>query len=197
MTLHSPQKSKPMATVQAERIVLEGGKLIIIPQNGEIGAARDIARKYAGKPVTIEVKQEKNRRSLSANAYAWVLLNKIATAVSLPVVEVYRDVIRSVPDVSDILRMRSDTVSAFRRLWESRGLGWQAQTIGEEAGGWVSVIYWYGSSSYDVRQMSVFIEAIKQECRQLGIETWSDDKLALLMQEWGEEHQRETVQPEG
>ena len=183
-----------MVTVQAEKIVLEGGKLIITPK--DIGAAREVARKFAGKPATIEVKQEKKRRSLSANAYAWVLLNKIATAVNLPVVEIYRDVIRSVPDVSDILHMRSDTVSAFRRMWESRGLGWQVQTIGEDSFGWVSVIIWYGSSSYDVRQMSKFIEAIKQECQQLGIETWSDDKLALLMREWGEEHQRETVQPE-
>lgn len=184
-----------MVVVQADKIVLEGGKLIITPK--DIGAAREVARKFTGKPATIEVKQEKKRRSLSANAYAWVLLNKIATAVNLPVVEIYRDVIRSVPDVSDILHMRSDTVSAFRRMWESRGLGWQVQTIGEDSFGWVSVIIWYGSSSYDVRQMSKFIEAIKQECQQLGIETWSDDKLALLMQEWGEEHQRETVQPEG
>lgn len=43
---------------------------------------------------------------------------------------------------------------------------------------------YYGSSTYDTRQMSALIDHIVQDCKQLGIETLTPDKLAAMMGEW-------------
>lgn len=45
---------------------------------------------YGFKPGNFEIKVKRKKRSLDANAYAWLLLDRIAEAVRLPVVEVYR-----------------------------------------------------------------------------------------------------------
>ena len=46
------------------------------------------------KDVTFEIKQFRKGRSLSANAYAWVLIDKIAAATDTKKSEVYRHAIR-------------------------------------------------------------------------------------------------------
>ena len=37
-----------------------------------------------GKKYTVEVREQKNHRSLEANAYAWVLLDKLSEKLFLP-----------------------------------------------------------------------------------------------------------------
>lgn len=43
------------------------------------------------KEYTLEIKEHKERRSLDANAYFWVLLDKLAEKVKLPKIDLYRD----------------------------------------------------------------------------------------------------------
>ena len=43
---------------------------------------------------------------------------------------------------------------------------------------------YYGSSTYDTKQMSQLIDNLVQDCKALGIETLTPDKLALLTEEW-------------
>ena len=41
-----------------------------------------------------------------------------------------------------------------------------------------------GSSEYDTKEMSILIDGIVQECKQLGIETMSPDELKSLKESW-------------
>ena len=41
-----------------------------------------------------------------------------------------------------------------------------------------------GSSEFDTKEMSIFIDGIVQEATQLGIETRTPSELALLKSEW-------------
>jgi hypothetical protein len=45
---------------------------------------------------------------------------------------------------------------------------------------------WVGSSKYDTREMSVFIDGIVQEARDLGIDTDTPEQIARFMAQWGE-----------
>ena len=45
---------------------------------------------------------------------------------------------------------------------------------------------YYGSSTYDTRQMSQLIDNLVQDCKALDIETLTPEKLSLLMEEWNE-----------
>ena len=44
--------------------------------------------------------------------------------------------------------------------------------------------FWVGSSEYNTQEMSVLIDGIVQEAKQLGIETLTPMELARLKDEW-------------
>lgn len=46
--------------------------------------------------------------------------------------------------------------------------------------------FWVGSSQYDTREMSILIDGIVDECKQIGLETWPPDQIALLKDNWQE-----------
>jgi hypothetical protein len=50
--------------------------------------------------------------------------------------------------------------------------------------GCTNVILYYGSSTYDVEQMSRLIENIVQDCKALGIETKPEAELNSLLEQW-------------
>ena len=45
--------------------------------------------------------------------------------------------------------------------------------------------FWVGSSEYDSAEMSVFINGIIEEAKELGIETLPPDELERMMTQWG------------
>ena len=46
--------------------------------------------------------------------------------------------------------------------------------------------FWVGSSQYDTKEMSILIDGIVDECKQMGLETWPPDQIALLKDNWQE-----------
>lgn len=44
---------------------------------------------------------------------------------------------------------------------------------------------YFGSSTYDSREMAVLIDGVVSECRDIGIETLPPDEIACMNQEWG------------
>lgn len=126
-------------------------------------------------------------RSLDANAYAWVLLDKLAAHYGIPRNDVYREEIKTIGGVSDVLCIVSKAADKFCRKWESKGTGWMAEQEPSKIPGCVKVTVWYGSSTYDVEQMSRLIDQIVSDCREAGIETMTGRELSLLTEAWGAE----------
>lgn len=128
----------------------------------------------------IEIKRHRNRRSLDANAYAWVLIDRIAEAMSITREEVYREAIRGIGGVSDIVCVQDAAVDNLRRGWEKHGTGWQTETMPSKIEGCTNVILYYGSSVYDTKQMSLLIDKLVQDAKALGIETVTPAELERL-----------------
>ena len=123
------------------------------------------------------------RRSLSANAYAWALMNQLAAKINRPVLDIYRDLIRDIGGSSAIVTLRADAARAFKNGWESKGEGWQVHKIDDmptPQGTFCSLQCWYGSSVFDSTQMHRLLELIVQECRQQGIPTMTPEEIAKL-----------------
>lgn len=138
-----------------------------------------------GKVYEANLKEYRPKRSLDANAYAWVLLGKLANKVGLPKEDVYREFIRDVGDNYEILPIRNDAVDKWISNWRRKGIGWVCDILGEsKLDGYTNVITYYGSSTYDSKQMSTLINLIVDECKQQGIETMTPGELALLMDGW-------------
>lgn len=43
---------------------------------------------------------------------------------------------------------------------------------------------YYGSSTYDTRQMAMLIENLVQDCQALGIETRPEEEIRSLLEAW-------------
>jgi hypothetical protein len=144
------------------------------------GDCRVIWDKYREKDVDLEVKQHRNKRSLDANGYAWVLMDKIAARMHIDKVDVYREEIKSIGGVSETVCVQDKAVDRLRHGWEQNGIGWQTDTMPSKLKGCTNVILYYGSSTYDTQQMSLLIDHIVQDAKALGIETMTPDELEDL-----------------
>lgn len=131
------------------------------------------------------IKEWRQKRSLDANAYCWVLLNKLADKLNMPVTDLYRHYIPDVPDNSQIVCVPTEAVEKLRKGWEHNGIGWCSDTLESKIPGCTNVVLYYGSSTFDGKQMSRLIELIVTDCKSLGIETMTPEELTRLGEEWG------------
>lgn len=130
--------------------------------------------------VDISIKKAAKRRSKDANALAWVLIDKIAEKTRIPKKEIYRNAIREIGGVSEIVCVQDRAVERLRSGWEKNGIGWQSETAPSKIPGCTNVILYYGSSTYNTAQMSRLLDLIIQEAEQHGIPTLRDEAAELL-----------------
>ena len=172
-------------TISFREIKLEGGCLIIRPEKQDMGKAMALVRKHKDKLYNLDVKEYRKKRSLDANAYAWVLIHKLAEAMHLTPEEVYLQQIPNVGNNYTPMCVREQDVDRFKKSWQSNGLGWPVKDLGmSQVPGCRNLMAYHGSSTYDTDQMSRLIDNLVQDCKALDIETLSPDKLALLKEEW-------------
>lgn len=136
------------------------------------------------RPGEYEIVRKKQKRSLDANAMAWKIIGEIAKETGLTTDEVYRETIRKIGGTSEVVCVQDKALDTLIRIWESKGLGWQAETFPSKTAGCTNVRLHYGSSVYDTKQMSLFIDALMQDAKALGIETMSDRERSLLLDAW-------------
>ena len=139
---------------------------------------------YGFKAGEYEVVRKKKKRSLDSNAYAWVLIDKLAEKLSMSKEEVYRNAIRHIGGVSETVCVVEHGVEQLTRSWARNGLGWSYEVFDSKIPGCKNVILHYGSSVYTQSQMGRLIDSLVQDCKALGIETLSPDKLAAMLGEW-------------
>lgn len=143
----------------------------------------------ADKEVSIEIKQARKHRSLDANAYCWVLIDKIAEKTGLRKVEVYRQAIREIGGVSTTVCVMDKAVDRLREGWAKNGIGWQTDVMPSKVSGCTNVILYYGSSAYDSKQMAQLIDSLIQDAESLGIPTITDEQADKLLGKWGNNDQ--------
>lgn len=137
-----------------------------------------------GKELTVEIKQYRNRRSLDANAYLWVLCQKIAESIGQTADNVYRAFIRRVGQW-EMLPIKSEAVDRWLEVWGGKGIGWFAEVAyTSKLEGYTTIKSYYGSSVYDTREMSILIDEIVTECKELGIETMTPAEIESLKSQW-------------
>ena len=172
-------------TISFREAKLEGGWLMVKPEKKDLGKAMAVIRKMKNKLYDVEIKEHREKRSLDANAYAWVLIHKLAEVMRTEPEEVY---LLNIPKVGynfTPMCVREQDVERFKKSWQSNGLGWPVMDLGpSQVPGCRNLAAYHGSSTYDTAQMSRLIDNLVQDCKELDIETMSPDKLALLKEEW-------------
>lgn len=163
--------------MQIDAIRLEGRELILtLPE-----ISSDVRQfVYKFKPGKYELKKFIEKRTNSANAYCWVLCDKIAQAVGLTKEQVYKRAIEEV-GVYDQLHVGEEELGHFRRIWEGQGLGYQVQEVGRNPA-YVIINAYYGSHSYNAKEMARLIENLTEDARALDIETKSEEEVRSLLE---------------
>ena len=136
--------------------------------------------------VRIEIKKASKHRSLSANNFAWALIDQISEITGKTTTEVYQNAIREIGGISDYYGVREEALDAFTELWNGDHLGRQVIVIpGSTKPGWVNVRAFKGSSDFDTAQMSRFLDSLIQDAENLGIPTITDKEFERMVGQWG------------
>lgn len=139
--------------------------------------------------LSIEIKKYKNKRSLDANAYMWVLISKLEEKLNISKDIIYKDAIRNI-GVYEVIPVKNEAVERFIEAWTKNGLGWVCETTKSKLEGYTNILAYYGSSTYNTAEMSRLIDFVVQECKQLNIETMSRTELDSLIESWGKSEQK-------
>lgn len=154
------------------------------------GDARTLFDEYGtDRELELSLSIPKKKRSLDANAYAWVLIGKLAAKIHQPKEQVYREIIRDLGDNYEVLQMRTAAIEAFDRAWTAGHVGRFTELLDwDDYTGTANVTAYYGSSDYDTKTMSRLIDRIIEDCQTQGIETMTPAEQAELLRLWGERY---------
>lgn len=123
-----------------------------------------------------EVRDYAKKRSLTANAYFWVLVNEIANVTNQSKDEIHLQMLKEYGQ-NEVFSIRSDIdVSRYLKYYEEIGKG---KVNGKE---FTHYRVFKGSSEMDSREMAILIDGVVQEAEQLGIPTLTPNEIARLKQ---------------
>lgn len=134
------------------------------------------------KELNVDVKPYRKKRSLNANAYAWVLMSKIAGKLHSTKEEIYEQELLKHPvfetsESGDYITITMKKEIPLTKL----GGHWMPVKTHE---GFISYIMIKGSSEYDTAEMANLIDGIVEEAKALGIETMTPRELEELKTAW-------------
>ena len=121
-----------------------------------------------------EIKEYKQKRSLSQNSYAWVLINELANKMRISKEEMY---IQLLEDYSQCLMIPVEKGKKPNGYFKYYKYIATTNINGKEADYYK---VFKGSSEFNTEEMSIFLDGIIQECNNLGIETMTPQEIALM-----------------
>ena len=154
-------------------ITLETTNMNIVDTlNNYIKSNRDLA---------VEIKKKSEKRSKDANSYAWHLMQQMGKYLNKSKDEVYIDMLGRYGVFTHII-VKPNVVSRIEEEWRLvRNLG--EVTINGKSG--IQLQCYFGSSTYTTEEMAAFIDGIVSECKEMGIDTLSDEEIDTMKNEWG------------
>ena len=163
--------------IKADR---DGNSLNITAKIFDSDSVLDKVAGLAGKEISISISKPREKRSLTSNDYFWSLARGLAMAMHGNATEstlhtVYMQLLRDYGQCIVVTVASKHDISK---------LGWKyyAWYKDGEFGGNKFTAYkvFIGSSQYTQEQMSKLIEGKKQECKQYGVTTDTDDYADFL-----------------
>lgn len=145
---------------------------------------RELYETLKGKDLDVTAKKHREPRSLNANSYAWVLMDKLAAKMHIAKESLYKGYVKNIGGNNDHMYIADEAVGRFCDAWESYGLGWLTDVTLSGQKGVSEVIAYYGSSVYDTEQMSRLIDLVVQDCQSVGIETKDPNDIASMLEAW-------------
>lgn len=140
------------------------------------------------KPKVMTIKYEKEVRSLSANAYLWVLTQKLAKAMNTSKGDMYVKLIKKYGQFHQPI-IRSDAKDSFIRQWDIANTEVEhTESLCEITSTWKKGdIEWFeinahcGSSGYSKQDFQTLLNGVVEDCIEQGIETMTPQEIQSLI----------------
>lgn len=169
------------------------GKLTITVESSSI-KADEATRLSKLDRLDVEIKKHRERRSLDANAYYWLLIGKIGKATGDSRNRIHNIMLDRYGELD---RMQDGSLIPFCIRDDIDYLEFPhphlkptQKTLSK--GG--RMYRWYyqlkGSSEYNTAEMSALIDGTISECRGMGIETVPPEELERMMMAYGKKKER-------
>lgn len=136
---------------------------------------------HLAEKLSIKIDRYREKRSLNANSYCWVLIGKIADILRISKDECYLTMLKRYGQGA-VAKIPKKYVDYFKRSYKYHEEHEKLQD--EENAQYFR--FWVGSSHYNVEEMSIFIDGIVNEAKEMGIPTETPDEIARLKSLWGE-----------
>ena len=159
----------------------ETGKFNVTLTINEGFSIVNFLQKMVREKLNIKAVKYREKRSLDANAYMWVLLQKMADVLHQDKDTLYLEMLGKYGVFTHII-VKPHVVEKVKSEWRA------VKELGEVCVNGTTGIQlqcYFGSSTYDSKEMSVLIDGIVNECKDLEIETLPDEEVERMKSLWG------------
>lgn len=129
--------------------------------------------------LSITIDRYREKRSLNANNYAWKLLTEIANVLRTNKEEVYLIMLKRYGQSEILSVLAHIPIEKYVKYCEEAG----ESTLNGKLFKHYKV--YKGSSEFDTREMSIFLDGVVSEAKELGIPTETPNEIARLKSLWG------------
>ena len=136
--------------------------------------------------LNIELKKYREKRSINANNYFWKLLQELCDLADIETIEEYKRRVKQL-GIFKRLKIMAQDVKTVEKIWTDRGIAWFCEIADTEYIGdteFKIINAYYGSSSFNTKQMSRLISDLVQDCKVYGIETKTPAEIKSLLESW-------------
>lgn len=121
-----------------------------------------------------QIKEYKPKRSLSQNAYAWELITQMGNVLRKSKEEVYLQMLIDYGQSEQVSILSSIEPQKWFKYFESVGASYIDGKF------YTTYRIYKGSSEFDSKEMTIFIDGIIHECEQLGIHTLTQKEIERM-----------------
>jgi hypothetical protein len=151
----------------------------------EAAAINEVNHIQSCEKLNIKAVKHRERRSLDANAYMWVLLQKMAEMLHQDKWNIYLEMLGRYGVFTHII-VKPNVVEKVKEEWRT------VKELGEVCVNGTTGIQlqcYFGSSTYNSKEMSVLIDGVVSEAKEMGIETLPPEELERIKAAWQNKNQ--------
>lgn len=149
---------------------------LLIDQKTDIGKCFDELNGF--DKIAVNIGKYRVKRSLNANAYAWAMINEIGNKLNASKDEIYLGMLKRYGQSAVISVLAHIPIDRYVKYYEEFG---ETTLNGKD---FKHYKVFKGSSEFDTREMSIFIDGIVSEAQDLGIQTLTPAQIAEMKSLW-------------
>ena len=130
--------------------------------------------------LSIKIDKHREKRSLNANNYAWAIMTEMANVLRASKEEVYLKMLKRYGQSEIISVLSHIPIGEYVKYCEEAG----ESTLNGKLFKHYKV--YKGSSEFDTREMSIFLDGVVSEANEIGVQTMTPNEIAKLKSLWGE-----------